>query len=252
MDISRILLSSSALVLGIAASAYFLIWWRRHRGERHARALLFWSIALFLFYWFQVPAILAGFGKVVTVTDFNLFFALTFPMTFLALIMVYLGILQIWGGGGGRVRVGETGIMSTRSKILFFVWFVFAITFFAYYFIVRKGIIDTFAFPFVGNLALYLPLRILIIFTAVKLIFRPELRTAYGVLGCAGIISESILGIMRNFFVIKTVLAYPPQFWYVAMTGSQFFFITQTISIILLVCGFYFLHLAYHRLRYSS
>ena len=99
IDINRIVISSSALVLGIIVSIYFVIWWWQHRDGRHALSLLYWAIALFLFYWFQVPAILAGFGRVVTVTDFNLFFTLTFPITFVALILVYVGILSISDGG---------------------------------------------------------------------------------------------------------------------------------------------------------
>jgi len=60
---------------------------------------------------------------------------------------------------------------------------------------------------------------------------------------------ESALGLLRNFFVIKNTLIYPPQLWYFVIGSSRFFFITQTISIVLLVIGFYFLHLYYHRLR---
>ena len=137
--------------------------------------------------------------------------------------------------------------MGTKSKILFFFWFILAAGFFTYFFIIHKGIINTYALPLVGNILFYIPLRILIIVTVIKLFFRPELQTAYGILGGAFIIGESILGIMRNLFVIKTVLAYPPQFWYIAMTNSQFFLTTQAISIILLVFGFCFLHHAYHR-----
>lgn len=240
MHIGKILLPSLALALGVATSTYFLAYWWRHRDGGHTRSLLLWAIALFLFYWFQLPAIFVGLGKVITLTDFNLFFSLTFPITLLALILIYLGILQMAG-----IR------LSRPKKIFFFVYFALAVLFFSYYFISRKGIIEDYALPLVGNIAFYLPMRLLIIFTIAKITLRTEFGNAYGTLGAAVIISEGILGLIRNFIVIKTVLAYPPHFWYMAFSGSKFFFITQTISVIFLAFGFYLLHLSYHHL-YSS
>lgn len=246
MDINRILISSLALLLGIIASAYFLIWWWRHRSCPSSKSLLLWAAALFLFYWFQIPAILVSFGKVVTVTDFNVFFALTFPITFLALMLVYLGLRQI--SGGGRLRGRRENDMRAASKIFFCAWFALAVLFFGYYFITQKGIINSYALPLIGNIAFYLPIRALIILVTARLLFRPEFKTIYGALGGAGIIGESVLGILRNLFVVKTVLSYPPEFWYIAMTSSRFFLSTQAISVILLALGFYFLHKTKHRL----
>ena len=96
MNLSGIFLPALALALGVAASVYLVILWWQCRGKsEHAKGLLFWAIGLFLMYWFQIPAVLIGSGKIITVTDFNFFFALTFPITFLALIFLYFGILQI-------------------------------------------------------------------------------------------------------------------------------------------------------------
>lgn len=189
-------------------------------------------------YWFQVPAILTGLGKTITVTGFNLFFTLTFPITFLALAMFYLGILLISGKK-----------LSARKEIFFLVWFAAATLFFAYFFITRGGVIDTYIMPLAGNILLYLPIRLLIIFAAIRLLFHAEIRSVCGIIGVAGVAGESILGLMRNLFVVKTVLVYPSSFWYVALSNSRFFFVTQAASIIFLAVGFYFLHKAYCRLR---
>ena len=241
MDISRVLLPSLALALGVAASVYFIIRWWRNRDGQHTRALLFWAIGLFLMFWFQVPAILIGLGKVVTITDFNLFFSLTFPITFLALMLFYLGILQISGFD-----------LNKKIKVLLFSWFALAILFFGYSFVLNKGVVSTYFLPLAGNIAFYLPIRTMILVIAIKLLFRPEMKTVSGMLGTLGIAAESMLGLARNFFIVDRVLRYPPQFWYVVIADSRFFFITQTLSIIILVFGFYFLHRAYHRLRYGS
>ncbi len=194
----------------------------------------------FLMYWFQVPAILIGLGKTITVTDFNLFFALTLPITFLALILVYVGILQI-----------ADFAVSRRRKVFLFSWFALAILFFAYYFVSQRGIINTYALPLVGNIAFYFVIRVLILAAAVRLAFRSELQNSAGIIGISGLVIEAVLGLMRNVFIVWQVLHYPPQFWYVVISGSRFFFVTQAMSVILLSCSFLALHYAYHRLKYG-
>ena len=235
MGVSNVILPSLALTLGILTSGYFIVQWLQHRDERHMNALISWALALFLIYWFQVPAILIGFGKIITVTSFNLFFTLTFPITFLALILVYVGILQISG-----TKLGK------KQKIIFLIWFFSAIIFFGYHFILNEGVIQTYLLPLGGNIAYYLVIRVLIIFALIRLLYRVEMQTLYGVLGAGALITEGFLGLVRNFFIIDRVLTYPPQFWYFSIAKSQFLFTTQTMSIILLVVGFYFLHLLYH------
>ena len=240
MDISSIILPAFALALGIFASGYFVSWWIRHKDRRHTYAILSWALALFLMYWFQVPAILIGLGKTITVTDFNLFFTITFPITLLALTLVYTGILQISG-----IELGK------KQKIALSIWLLSAVVFFGYHFILNKGVIQTYLMPLGGNIGFYLVIRVLIILAAIRLLYKTEMRTLYGILGAGALITESVLGLARNFFIIDRVLTYPPQFWYMHIAKSQFFFITQTLSIILLVIGFYFLHLLYHRNKKS-
>ena len=241
MEIGKILLSSSALALGVLASVYFFIGWRKHQDRQHARALLLWALALFLMYWFQVPAIFFSIRNVIVVTDFNLFFALTFPITLLALVFIYLGILQI-----SKIRLGK------KKKYIFALWLLSAVLFFTYHFTANQGVIETYSLPLIGNILFYLPIRILIIFVLARWLFTSKIKNIYGILGATGIIAESLFGISRNFFIIKNVLTYPPELWYATISSSKFFFITQTMSIILLVFGFFFLHFYYHRLRHKN
>ncbi len=240
MKIILTLLPALALFFGVISSVYFLVLWWRHCSERHARAYLYWALALLFFYWFQVPAILVSLGKTVTVTDFNLFFALTFPITFLALMLVYLGVVRMFGFE-----------ISKSKKIILGIWFVTAIIFFAYQFILQQGIIQTYALPLGGNIAFYIPIRIVIILSILKLFYETNLKKALLIPGALGVIAESVLGLARNVFIIINVLKYQPQEWYLVIASSKFFFITQTMSILLLVFGFYFLQQAYHRARHT-
>ena len=188
-----------------------------------------------MIYLFQIPVILTSLGRVITVTRFNLFFSLTFPITLLALIFLYWGVLEVIG-----IR------LKPKIRWGFFVWVLAAVLFFGYYFITRKGVIETYALPLVGNIIFYLPLRTLIIVTLVRWLSQTP-KTAYGMLGAAGIIGESTLGIVRNLLVIKNVLTYPPEFWYIALSSLEIFFVLQTIGLFLLVLGFF----SFYRLRFG-
>ncbi|MBI3020071.1 MAG: hypothetical protein HYY60_01980 [Parcubacteria group bacterium] len=187
MDIVGIILPSLALTLGVLASGYFFLWFWRHKDGRHSYSLLSWAFALFLMFWFQVPAILARVGGGITVTDFNLFFTLTFPITFLALLLVYIGILQISG-----IELGK------KQKIALTVWFLAAVIFFAYHFILNKGVIQAYLLPLGGNIVFYAVIRTLIILTMLRLLSRAEMKNIYGFVGAGAIIVEGMLGLARS------------------------------------------------------
>lgn len=230
---STIFLPATALLLGVLLSAIFFIEWLRHQ-KFSRRFLLYWALGLFFMYWFQVPAILAKAGKVITVTDFNLFFTLSFPITLLALIFFYLGILDIL-----KIR------MSQWAKVVFWIWFSSAFLFFGYHFIIQGGIISTYSLPLAGNIIFYLPIRTLIILTLARWFLTVPRLTLWGVLGAVGIAGESVLGLLRNFLIIKNVLIYPPSMWYRVLSDLQIFFILQSLSVIVLVFGFYFFYRMY-------
>src|SRR3989344_8279351 len=146
--------------------------------------------------------------------------------------MIYLGCLDIIGTR-----------LKRNFKVLFWVWFLLALAFFIQQFIVQEGVIHKYALPLVGNIAFYLPVRLMIIFTMAGWIWKSGPRGIYGFFGALAIISESIIGLYRNFLVVKNVLAYPPEFWYVVLSGLDIFFILQTVSVVLLSLGFLFFHL---------
>lgn len=227
------LLPAAALLLGVLLSVTFFIEWLRHQ-KFSRRFLLYWALGLFFMYWFQAPAILAKAGKVITVTDFNFFFALSFPITFLALVFFYLGTIDVLG-----IRLPRW------AKFILGAWFLFAVIFFAYNFIIQKGIIGTYALPLVGNMLIYLPIRTLIILTLVRWFVSMPRLTVFGILGAAGVAGESALGLLRNFLIIKNVLIYPPSLWYRVLSDLDIFFVLQSSSVIVLVIGFYFFYRMY-------
>lgn len=227
-----------AFVSGLVSSSYFFLVWKKNRGRPHY--LLLWALGLFLMYWFQVPIILTNLGVLVTVTDFNFFFAITLPITFLALALMYRGVAEALGTR-----------LSPQRRALLWAWFAFAAIFFSYHFIARKGVIEVYSLPTVGNLFFYIPLYFIIIVTTARWLLYASIRTASGVVGAIAVIVASALGIIRNFIIIENVLVYPPQFWYVVLTSTREFFALQTASIILFVLGFLLLHRRFRTLAHT-
>ncbi|OGZ61004.1 MAG: hypothetical protein A2919_00700 [Candidatus Spechtbacteria bacterium RIFCSPLOWO2_01_FULL_43_12] len=220
-----VLFPGLAFVLGLLASMYLFAEWVRYHRRPHFS--LYWALALFLMYWFQVPVILSNLGKTIVQSEFNFFFAITFPITFVALVFIYLGVLD-------AIKFQ----MRPITKLLFGAWVISALIFFVQQFIVQDGVIQNHVLPLVGNIAFYGPIRTLIILTLVFWLRNTKNKALYGILGALAIIGESVIGLVRNFLIIKNVIQYPPEFWYIVLSGLDIFFILQTASIILLVAGF--------------
>src|SRR3989344_4401053 len=142
--------SIAVLTLGVVVGFYLILEWFRH-GRRH-HFPLFWAIGLFLFYWFQIPFILANAGVRFTVTDFNLFYALTLPTIFGGLMLIYLGVLSILQPPNAK-----------KIKFWLSVWSMACILFFFYYLVIKGGIIDNHSSVFIVNLLFFVPARLLIL-----------------------------------------------------------------------------------------
>ena len=66
--------------------------WFRHK--RHGFYIL-WSIGILSLGAFQLPFLLANAGARFTLTTFNVFYAITAPLSFLGLLLIYAGLLPI-------------------------------------------------------------------------------------------------------------------------------------------------------------
>lgn len=227
---SMFVFSLTVLTLGVVIGLYLLLEWFRH--GRQYKFPLYWAIGLFLFYWFQIPFILANAGVRFTVTDFNLFYALTLPTIFGGLMLIYLGILSILQPPNAK-----------KIKFWLSVWFVACILFFFYYLVIKGGVIDNHSSVFVVNLLFFVPARLLILFALFKwLRLQSWQKTKATILGIVLMISWAVMGIAGNVFAIKRLLAYPPQFWFIALTEFKLMFLLQSVSMLLLIIGFLFVH----------
>lgn len=223
-------LSLAVLVIGILGGLYLFLEWLRH-GRQHKFPLL-WGNGLLLLYWFQIPFILVNAGVRFTITDFNFFYAFALPTTFGGLVLVYLGILSVLQPPNSK-----------KIKFWLSLWFVACILFFFYYFVIKGGIITDYSSVFIVNLLFFVPARLLILFALWEwLRLQSWEKTKMTIMGIVLMISWAIMGIAGNVFAVKRLLAYPPQFWFIALLEFKPMFLLQAISLLLLVLGFIFVH----------
>jgi len=220
-------LSLLALVLGAAGSLYLFIEWLVHK--RKHQFLLLWSIGLLLQYLFQIPVILFNLGKGFILTDFNAFFSLTLSLSFLGLLLVYLGILYAIG----RAR---------KTHIHLVVWF--ALIAILYSFVFYDYRIFTSDTPMLITAFLfYIPLYVLILYALWKWYRKDDwIKTRITTVGIIMLAIATVIGIVKSFVFLWGGLVYPPSFWFVPSSSSCFVFVSQSLEVISFVLGFLFVH----------
>ncbi len=220
-------LSLLALVLGTAGSVYLFIEWIVHK--RKYQFLLLWSIGLLLQYLFQIPAILSNLGKGFILTDFNAFFSLTLSLSFLGLLLIYLGILYAIG----RAR-------KTHRRLV--IWFgIIAILYSFMFYDHRIFTSDT---PtLITAFLFYLPLYGLILHALWKWHRQQDwIKTRLTTVGILMLAIAAAIGIVKSYVFLWGGLAYPPAFWFIPSSSSQPMFVLQSLEIISFVLGFLCVH----------
>ena len=216
------------LVIGVIGGLYLFIHWLRHRKHKFS---LLWAIGLFLLYWFQVPFILANAGVRFTVTNFNLFYSITLPLVFLGTILIYLGILSVSPFKNQK-----------RVNLYLFLWFVLSALVFAYYFIFQVGY-STRLFQFGPTLVFFLPLYLLILSALWRWYRRQDFsKTKSTSIGLIAITLSILLKIGGSLIAISRMLAYPPEFWFIALTDFDTLFFLEALNTLLLLTGFFLVH----------
>jgi len=216
------------LVLGVVGAIYLLVEWLYHRRER--KFALYWSIGLFLLYWFQIPAILSHASQSFTLTDFNLFFSFAFPASFIGILLIYSGILSV------------TRAPSQKRNMALVIWAVIASTLFSFYF-ANQHIITSHTSSYILIFLFFVPLQVLILFELWRWYKKDDLlKTGAGYFGIAILASSFFIRFFLSFFALDKILKYPPSFWFVAIANSSTLFVLQVLATLLLLVGFFFVH----------
>jgi hypothetical protein len=225
-------LSLLALATGIGGGIYFLSEWVRH-GRKY-RFLLFWAVALFCLFLFQIPSIFFNGHAGGIVTNFNLFFSVTLPISFLGLVAEYLGILSL------------ARPIGTKTYLLFFAWLLAGALYFASYF--APGRTFTSHLPLYGAIVLFfLPIHFLNLW-ALYVLHRGtrQIRSAVYSLGLGALLISFLSGLGRNIVFLRGFAIYPASFWFLALQ-SEWLFLLQLSGTLFLLVGFVLIHRNYFR-----
>ncbi|MBU6500227.1 MAG: hypothetical protein KGJ89_00110 [Patescibacteria group bacterium] len=220
-------LSATALLAGIGGGIYFLTEWLWH--NRTYKFLLFWAIGLFCLFIFQIPTILTNAGRHLVLTDFNKFFSIIIPISFLALVSIYLGILSL--------------VKPVRKKVYisFTIWIIASLAYFGFYF--WENNVFTSRIPLYGMIILFfLPIHILNLIAVSRLwaITASGKSVSYKT-GLIFIVFALFCGLARNALFLYGFSVYPPAFWYLALQYPELFWL-QILGIIGVLTGFLLIH----------
>lgn len=222
--------SITTLIVGTLGSLYLLYEWLKHK-RRH-KFYVFWSVGLFILYLFQIPFILVNSGFHLTVTDFNAFYSVAFPLTFLGLILIYLGIRSVSPPRNPK-----------RLKLYLFFWFVLSLLVFSFYFIVRSGYVEDYTIQFLVIFLFFIPTYFLNLFALSRWFKRKDLhKTKLASFGIIIMMLGIFSGLLQAIIAIPKILAYPPQFWFLALTEFKLLFFLQSLGVLLLLFGFLLVH----------
>ena len=217
----------SVFLASLILSTKLFIEWCRHRPR--CKFLLAWAIGVLLLYWFQIPLILGNAGIRFTLTDFNLFFSLAFPMTFAGLALIYAGL---------RFVSRELD----HSAFYLSAWLVLCLALFAFFSLIKDGVQTDRVSLFVTNLGFFIPIRFLILHAAWKWFRQEQAASQRFRFGLSLIMVFAFIGILGNIIAIPRILAYPPQFWYIALTNFRLLFLSQLGSLLALLVGIGLIH----------
>lgn len=209
---------------GIAAGLLGLVDWGMHR--RRGKTLLYLSVGLLLLHWIQLPVIIARSGANIFLADLNTYITMAFPLAFVGLLLIYLGVL---------------GCAPVQPSRRFSVWVAVEMTIAIGVYVVTLFTVNAahsnFVLLLVTNLLLFLPLHALI-FSLVWRWWRATRRerraATIGLLLLGG---WSAFGIVNHVLVLLKLFAYPQEFWFVALTNYQLLYALEMASIPLLLFG---------------
>lgn len=222
----------ATLLFGVIGGIYFLREWITH--DHKYRFLLFWAAGLFIMYWFRIPSILAHAGVRFTVTSFDWFFVLSFSMYYLGPLLMFMGI-------------GAVAPLARQERLTrwAWIWFALLVVFFLLHFF-GPSMIGRYLPMWISTLFFFLPMQLLLFGSTWKWGCRKDRnRSTRGAVGLLFIMTAPAFLVVCSLLYLTDLLAYPPSFWFVAVTQSPFVPILQSISTAFFVLGFMLAHKDY-------
>ncbi len=219
-----------AFIFSILVAGYYVIDWVRFHYKEHGHVTLFWAAGFFLSFWFQIPFLIANAGLPVVVSQYHTLFSVMVPIAFLGVILIYRSLRSLTHSGSIALDLGLT------------IWFFGAAAYFGFFFNVGD-IVSTYA-PIVFAAAIFF----FVLFTGIlltliswykQLDLHQYPRTGIGVVLLTG---ATLLQLASCVAAILSILALPPQLWFVALMSSATPYVLQSVGVLALAWAFYYVH----------
>lgn len=221
--------------LGLAAGLIFFLDWLVGRPAR--MFLLPWAFGLLLLHWLQLPAILASTGALLYVPDISAFITFAFPLSFIGLVLLYAGMMNI---APPQHRHTFDALIIIELAIALVVYLVALFT--------NSGAQSNFVLVLVTNLLFFVPMRLLILLSAWQWHRRLGSSVRAGHIGLLLIMGWAAAGIINHLLLFPRLFAYPEQFWFIAYVSYELLYFLEAGSIPMLLLGLFLLRFSYRRI----
>lgn len=217
------LLVTLIFLIGIFFSLILFVFWLAN--SRKDSFALYWGLGFLLWNWSQIPTMLSLSGESVVLTDFNLFFAITIPLSFLARIFIHFGLRSV------------LGYKNTRKVVLqFLAWFVAFILYYIYFFVV-SGHASSEA-VFYEMVLFFIPMSLLSMYWIIR---EYRKNTAYDDVKKTAFIFFILftIAVIANYvYFIFASYIYPIELFHVLVRASYPYLAARLASMVLLFINF--------------
>jgi hypothetical protein len=216
-------------ILGLGGSLLSFFSWVYH--DYKYPAILLWSLGLLCLDWYQIPTLMALSGVPVVLSNFNPFFSLALPISFLGFGLICLGSFSIIS----RVR--------PIHVLLLAAWFVAALIFYGFYY--DASLTFQTIWPIIdSNILFFAPMFLLNCVVGIRLYRRTiphGSRDKSLKIGLGAYVLASCCGLVRCGTSIFFGLTHRPDLATLSFF-SPVYITAQVVGLILFLFSFYIIH----------
>jgi hypothetical protein len=219
-----------AFVFSILVAGYYIIDWEHYHSKQAGHVTLLWGIGSFLSFWFAIPFLIANAGLPVVVTDYHPLFSVMIPLAFLGTLLIYRGIRSLSNPGGKQLDLGLA------------VWFFASAIYFGYFFF-HLEVVASYAAMIFGVAVFFMVLFAAMLISLVAWYKRIDLHQfPYTGIGIVLFSGATLLQLASCVAALFSIMRLPPQLWFAALMATATPYVLQSVSVLMLTCGQYYLH----------
>lgn len=219
-----------AFLFSILVAIYYVVDWEHFHSKDATHVTLLWGVGSFLSFWFAIPFLIANAGLPMVVTEYHPLFSIMIPLAFLGTLLIYRGVRSMSNPGGRRLDAGLA------------LWFFTCILYFGL-FLYHPNLLSSYAVMIFGGVFFFMILFAAMMMELVSWYKRIDpYKYPYTSIGIVLFTGATLLQLASSVAALFSVMRLPPQLWFAALMSSATPYVLQSVSVIMLTCGQYYLH----------